>query len=655
MKKLIALFLILCMACALIPAWAEEDVTGEWTLYQMGMGGTMFDAKTLGMNVVMNLKADGTLEQKGEIQGQNMDGTGTWTLEGNQLTISFGKTPRTYTLADGRLTLEQDGQEAVFVKEIPEAQDEKTEKAKTVAAGKEDDFFGSWRLDRMEVLGITLTKDMFPSLGVSEDYDSVITIEAGSITSVTDAGDGNGPQTMTGTTRFEDGKLQITYQLPEDLEQIAKEYGLDKATAELTEDGTLCYHTSMMGIDADMYMVRADAEASGKASTMTVPAGGREEIRFLGIPWGSDMDTVCRALQETGWINEGGVKRFKQTKEMLEKGFDRGREKRYIYFGEEDGYPIVDREDTSVNAVEVRLMSDMVTQTWMGVEVHNIGLAFALDGDTEKLVMVEVSLMVNRENLQPQMEELLGTPDRAEEDYYAFWVGENQTAALYTQTDVAFGLLNTKEIMDGSERINEEPTGKPGPAEQPAPEPTEKPDVASTDLLDYLGKGEKTFLGIPWDSEAEEAVDAMIAQELIGETVRQTLEDYVTQYGLVLSDAGNHWDMNFVDKGNTYGMLFFSTRDITGKTFGGYPIQSICLTFKLENGNAQFKNANMYLDVTDGNAARADLKQKMESVLGEGTEWYVNTFWNGDNGTVVELGGTDTACNILYGINVPQE
>ena len=84
----------------------------------------------------MNLKADGTLEQKGEIQGQNMDGTGTWTLEGNQLTISFGKTPRTYTLADGRLTLEQNGQEAVFVKEIPEAQDEKTERPKPSRPGK---------------------------------------------------------------------------------------------------------------------------------------------------------------------------------------------------------------------------------------------------------------------------------------------------------------------------------------------------------------------------------------------------------------------------------------------------------------------------------------------------------------------------------------
>jgi hypothetical protein len=654
MKKLIVLFLILCMACMLISAGAEEDITGEWTLYQMGIGGVMFDAKTLGMNIVMNIRADGTMEQKGEIQGQNMDGSGTWTLEGNELTISMGKTPKIYTFADGKLTVEKDGQEAVFVKETPAPKDEKAEKPKTVAAGKEDDFFGSWRLEWIEVAGITLTKEMLPSLGVSENYDSVVTIEAGRITSVTDAGDGNGPQTMTGTTRFEDGKLMITYELPEDLEKIAKEYGLDKATAEMLEDGNLCYRTTMMGIDADMYMVRTDAVTEGKAPAITAPDNGREEIRFLGIPWGSDMDTVCRALQETGWINEDGVERFEQTKKMLEKGFGRGREYNYIHFGEEDGYPIVDREDESANVEEVTLMSDMVTETWMGVEVHNIGLVFALDGDTEKLVMAEVSLMVNRENLQPQMEELLGAPDRAEEDYYALWTGEHQTAVLYTQTDVTFGLLNAKEIVDSSERIYEEPTRRPGLTEQPTPEPTEKPEVTGKDLLDYLGKGEKTFLGIPWDSEAEETVDVMIGQELISEEVRQKLNDYVSEYGLVLSNAEDHWEMNFVDKGE-YGMLFFNTGDITGKTFCGYPLQWLTLTFKQEDGKMRFKNANMYLEVTDGNAARADLKPKMDSVLGEGAEWYGSFFWNGDNGTVVELGGTDTTCNILYGVNVPQQ
>ena len=147
----------------------------------------------------------------------------------------------------------------------------------------------------------------------------------------------------------------------------------------------------------------------------------------------------------------------------------------------------------------------------------------------------------------------------------------------------------------------------------------------------------------------------MIAQELISETVRQQLEDYVAEYGLVLSDAGDHWEMNFVDKGNDYGMLFFNTEEITGKTFGGYPLKYITLTFRLEDGKVQLKNANMYLDVTDGNAARADLKPKLDGILGEGGEWYGSFFWNGDNGTVVDLGGTDTSCNIIYAVNVPQE
>ena len=35
MKKLISLLLVLCMACMLIPALAEEAVTGDWYLHIM--------------------------------------------------------------------------------------------------------------------------------------------------------------------------------------------------------------------------------------------------------------------------------------------------------------------------------------------------------------------------------------------------------------------------------------------------------------------------------------------------------------------------------------------------------------------------------------------------------------------------------------------
>ena len=256
MKKLTALFLILCMACMLVPALAEEDVTGDWTLYQMGIGGTMFDASTLGMDIVMHVNADGTVVQNGEIAGQNMDGSGTWTLEGDTLTIAMGKTPKVYTFADGMLSLEQDGKTVVFMKEAPAA--EKFEKPETAAAAKEEDFFGSWRFESMDVAGVHLTKDLLPSLGISEKYDSIITIEAGRITTVTDADDGNGPQTLNGTTLFENGRLMITFEFPDDLKEIAKQYGLDQAKAELLADGNLWYTTSMMGIEANLYMIRVD-------------------------------------------------------------------------------------------------------------------------------------------------------------------------------------------------------------------------------------------------------------------------------------------------------------------------------------------------------------------------------------------------------------
>lgn len=38
MKKLISMILIVCMACMMIPAMAEEDLTGEWYVKTMSQG-----------------------------------------------------------------------------------------------------------------------------------------------------------------------------------------------------------------------------------------------------------------------------------------------------------------------------------------------------------------------------------------------------------------------------------------------------------------------------------------------------------------------------------------------------------------------------------------------------------------------------------------
>ena len=102
-------------------------------------------------------------------------------------------------------------------------------------------------------------------------------------------------------------------------------------------------------------------------------------IRFQDIPWGSDVETVTQALLDAGWINEDGVKRMGDIEEHAE----RTRMGRYMggsripQFVTEDGHIVADADDGSRNAVSGHLMSDMVAQELMGIEVHNIELRTA--------------------------------------------------------------------------------------------------------------------------------------------------------------------------------------------------------------------------------------------------------------------------------------
>ncbi len=188
-----------------------------------------------------------------------------------------------------------------------------------------------------------------------------------------------------------------------------------------------------------------------------IPAGAEteEEIRFLGIPWGSDMATVCLLLKANGLINEEGVGRFEQTEKRLSMSKTNSRMRmitgRYSHYAEEDGFYIIERGDHGDNVESVTLMSDMVAQLWMGIDVHHIDLVFALDGNTEKLVNVLVSFMVNRDDLRPELEKAFGKPDQVNGDERSvFWQGANRTALLYDGLEINYGLLDAQEIVEAS-------------------------------------------------------------------------------------------------------------------------------------------------------------------------------------------------------------
>ena len=144
MKKLISLFLILCIACMLIPAMADDiDVTGEWYTTMMGVP----------MTLVLN--ADGTGSMT--VPGQEGEAAATWTLEGDQITITSNDSPASGTATSDSITLAADGMEMIFTREPVEAITVADVKADAAA----EEFYGDWTFTYMEAEGLIVDVSAF--------------------------------------------------------------------------------------------------------------------------------------------------------------------------------------------------------------------------------------------------------------------------------------------------------------------------------------------------------------------------------------------------------------------------------------------------------------------------------------------------------------
>lgn len=148
MKKLISLFLIMCLACMLIPAVAEEALTGEWYMKSMKMGEQEYDAAALGVNIVMTLSEDGTAAMTMPDSPDPV--TGTWTLDGDQITLNVAdEAPITGKVTAEAIALEQEGQIMLFTKEAPVA----IVVADAKAAESVEDFYGEYSVAYVDMEG----------------------------------------------------------------------------------------------------------------------------------------------------------------------------------------------------------------------------------------------------------------------------------------------------------------------------------------------------------------------------------------------------------------------------------------------------------------------------------------------------------------------
>ena len=245
MKKLISLLLILCMACMLIPAMADESVVGTWYLKDLSMGGQTIAASLLGMSMSLEFKEDGTLTIVTAYGDEPETDTGTWTQDGSAITItgegSDGPQSFTLQLADGVLSMEQEGSLMNFTQEEPAAAGSRTA---TVAAESEEAFLGTWQLTSVEIMGQEVPTALLSSFGL--DMNLTLTVEAGKATLIAAVAGESTEEAFA--TSFADGKLTLS-----------KEGAEESISMALTEDGRLAFILPISEQTFSVYLSPAEA------------------------------------------------------------------------------------------------------------------------------------------------------------------------------------------------------------------------------------------------------------------------------------------------------------------------------------------------------------------------------------------------------------
>ncbi len=247
MKKLISLILVMLLICMAIPTMAEEEITGDWYLKTMKSGDQEYDAASIGYVIVMTLNADGSAVMT--MPGQEPV-TGTWTLEGNKITVTADDTPVEGTVSEGAIILEQDGMKMVFTRDEVSA----ITLAEVKAAESAEEFYGNWTCVYLEMEGkvmeISIVGMGVPSVAISENGMEFFDEGDGTLTLIL-------KMNKLGAPVFAEGKLAVKAAA----DALNPNFTVD---AELLEDGML--KLMLVSNDSPMilYFTPAEPAAAGE-------------------------------------------------------------------------------------------------------------------------------------------------------------------------------------------------------------------------------------------------------------------------------------------------------------------------------------------------------------------------------------------------------
>ncbi len=152
MKKLFAVVIALAMLMSAAAFAEAADFSGMWYLNNMEMEGMTLSAAEFGMEMTFDLKADGTVDAHQARGGESDDKQGTWTAEGDNVTITVEDEPMVFTLTEGNLVADADGIKMILGREKIEGEAFVPGEPKTDAV--EADYAGAWKAYKISSEGM---------------------------------------------------------------------------------------------------------------------------------------------------------------------------------------------------------------------------------------------------------------------------------------------------------------------------------------------------------------------------------------------------------------------------------------------------------------------------------------------------------------------
>ena len=143
MKKMISILLALCLSVMLLPAVAEDDVTGMWYLTRARASGVNMVVISDEITITVNFRADGTAELYSKYPGSDEERMEcTWTFDGSEISFIEGESGEVETAKyeNGELTMEAEGATMILTRE----QYTPYVMSPAVKAESIEAFYGTW-------------------------------------------------------------------------------------------------------------------------------------------------------------------------------------------------------------------------------------------------------------------------------------------------------------------------------------------------------------------------------------------------------------------------------------------------------------------------------------------------------------------------------